>query len=173
MYSSIYPYIDLPIYLLFHPSIWCCNDAQLRCNTARIAVAPRCEGMLHRARRHRTTAPASSSPSDPMAEYSRVPPEYPAIEPPALRVPGARESAAARATPVQQREPGRTALRPTHPREYPSAEYPPSTGRWVPMERVGSTGVPTEYLKGAVRGSRGIPSPPVRAAAIVMQSHRQ
>jgi hypothetical protein len=76
-----------PPTLLFHLSLRCCNDARLRCNTVGSAVAPRCDGMLRRARRHHTTAPASSSPSNPMAECCRVPPEYPAIEPPALRFP--------------------------------------------------------------------------------------
>jgi hypothetical protein len=86
---SIYPSIHLApivsIHLLFHLSLRCCIDARLRCNTVCIAAAPRCDGMLRRARRHHTTAPASSSPSNPTAECSRVPPEYPAIEPPALR----------------------------------------------------------------------------------------
>jgi hypothetical protein len=85
--ASILPSVHLSTYLLFHLSLRCCNDARLRCNTVCIAAAPRCDGMLRRARRHHTTAPASSSPSHPMAECSRVPPEYPAIELPALRFP--------------------------------------------------------------------------------------
>ena len=81
------PFIHLSIYSSIYLSLRCCNDAQVRCDTVRSAVAPRCDGMLRTARRHHTTAPASSSPSNPMAECSRVPPEYPAIEPPALRFP--------------------------------------------------------------------------------------
>ena len=78
---SILLSVHLSMYLLFHLSIRCCKDAQLRCNKVCIAAAPRCDGMLRRARRHHTTAPASSPPSNPVAECSRVPPEYPAIEP--------------------------------------------------------------------------------------------
>ena len=130
MYVSILPSIlrsvHLSIYSLFHLSIYpptlhiyrsirCCNDARLRCNTVCIAAAPRCDGMLHWARRHRATAPASSSPSHPIAECSRVPLSTLRSSRPPSASPCVRESAAARRTPVQQREPERAALRPTRP----------------------------------------------------------
>jgi hypothetical protein len=83
-----------------------------------------------------------------------------------------RESAAARATPVQQREPERTALRPTHPRE-----YPPSTRRAPAAWFAWSAWAAREYLwstsKAAVRGSSAFRPRQFMTAVIAIQSHGQ
>jgi hypothetical protein len=114
IYSSLCPSIHLPT--LF--SIYLSGVATMRgCVATRIELLPRRAAVECSAGRDGNVRPRRCPRLRPIRWPSA--PEYPLSTLRSSRPPSAspwvRESAAARATPVQQREPERTALRPARP----------------------------------------------------------